>query len=350
MNFKNIFSYFILINNWVSESLEWNLKLSPNHYSLTINFIHQQDTLPIPNNPNDCNPTDIKIANDGIPFLAPRHNLHFWKDTTHGDIIYNSIGLYSLSYDWMPCGHPPVNVFTTPHYDIHFYYISEIDRDKINCPESPPAPVCSKESSPEFYINMFNNLPNHFEMDINSAVPRSGIHWHDITKEPISTLDWTNPFTIIGSYNGLISFWETMVPLNFKSNNKNSKYKENISYINKTKSTLPFSYLVEWNNTNNTNNIITIQLNGITNFTNDFSCTQCQLQLGKWTNNQCLLEYTQNGKISNIFNGCNDKNNITYTKNYKTLGIILALIFLIIIISSCFIINSPIQKNMDVLI
>ena len=83
----------------------------------------------------------------------------------------------------MPCGHNPLGVFTTPHYDMHFYYLDETERNLITCPESPPSPVCY--SKPEFFKRLTSNLSTGFTLDKDSGVPRSGVHWYDTSLNPI---------------------------------------------------------------------------------------------------------------------------------------------------------------------
>eukprot|EP00958_Prasinococcus_capsulatus_P005155 scaffold497_cov368-Prasinococcus_capsulatus_cf.AAC.19 len=37
-------------------------------------------------------------------------------------------GLNHIGFNYNPCGHPPLGVFTEPHYDAHFYYITPAER------------------------------------------------------------------------------------------------------------------------------------------------------------------------------------------------------------------------------
>ena len=73
----------------------------------------------------------------------------------------------------MPCGHPAFGVYTVPHYDVHVYYITTEEREsRIGCAESPPAPVCpDTEENQGFFNYPIRNMPNGFEVDVNSGVP-----------------------------------------------------------------------------------------------------------------------------------------------------------------------------------
>ena len=52
----------------------------------------------------------------GHPFLATRN-----LDVDLPPATVDATGFHTIGFDWQPCGHPPLGVFTVPHYDIHFY-------------------------------------------------------------------------------------------------------------------------------------------------------------------------------------------------------------------------------------
>ena len=110
------------------------------HYELTVSFHHDED-LPI-GDLTTCNPGDIQIAPDGIPYLRFRE-----FDYAFSDNIYRETGFASISLDYQACGHPPVGVFTIPHYDMHFYTDPTEVREKRTCAQPPDAPICFPSSS-----------------------------------------------------------------------------------------------------------------------------------------------------------------------------------------------------------
>ena len=50
-----------------------------------------------------------------------------------------------ISLDFNPCGHPPADVFTVPHYDAHMYMVSPKARTCMTCDIIPGKPVCNPE-------------------------------------------------------------------------------------------------------------------------------------------------------------------------------------------------------------
>lgn len=249
--------------------------VSPDRYHLSIDFKHN-NSLVVPTSSSNCDPGKMEIAPDGKPYLMAREHLYIWNSES----VYEVLGFRSMSMDWMSCGHPPVGKFTTPHYDMHFYHLDESERKQLGCSESPPAPVCSKKSQPAFYVPLENNLLPKFEMDQNSAVPRSGIHWYNFGLIPISTSDWITPITIEGSYYGNLTFWEIMTPLNFRGM---SSYSENLVYTNQSDFRLPTRYNIIWKS----NNDINIGIDG--NNYQLVNCISCQRWGGSYRNGKCLI-------------------------------------------------------------
>lgn len=108
--------------------------------------------------------------------------------------------------DWNPQGHPPAGVYTVPHFDFHFYTISEKTRAAMTA-AGPDAAAAAKPPEsrylPKGYTN--GNLP---------PVPHMGLHW-----VPSSAPEFQGkPFTatlVYGSYDGRLAFIEPMVTREF---------------------------------------------------------------------------------------------------------------------------------------
>ena len=107
-------------------------------YSLSLKMKHDPN-LPLPSEASQCDPTIIPpaIAPDGLPYFAFR-----WAYQTVPDYIKRATGIDHISVDWNPCGHPPMNVFTVPHYDFHIYLVKPEYRSCMTCDTIPGAPAC----------------------------------------------------------------------------------------------------------------------------------------------------------------------------------------------------------------
>ncbi|MFV0591833.1 MAG: DUF5602 domain-containing protein [Draconibacterium sp.] len=102
-------------------------------------------------------------------------------------------------FDWNPMGHEPPGIYDLPHFDIHFYIISNEARMDI-----PPMDTTYLDPAPDSkYIP-----PLH--MELKGLVPGMGAHWVDVTSPELSGATFTKTF-IWGSYNQEFVFWEPMI-------------------------------------------------------------------------------------------------------------------------------------------
>ena len=128
------------------------------------------------------------------PFVLPLHQKALDKTAFEHLVI-----------DWNPHGHPPGGVFTVPHFDFHFYTITNAARLAI-----PPYPLA---------MAAFDNLPpaGYIPAGYNAdpgGVPQMGKHWGDGNVAP-GTFSKT---MVYGSYNGKVIFVEPMITLDVFQN------------------------------------------------------------------------------------------------------------------------------------
>jgi len=114
--------------------------------------------------------------------------------------------------DWNPQGHEPAGVYDQPHFDFHFYMISEARRLAI-----PPYEADSLK---------FKNYPGPGYMPPNyvpgpGGVPQMGAHWVDVTAPELNGQLFTQTF-LFGSFDGYVIFYEPMITRAFL--NANSSY------------------------------------------------------------------------------------------------------------------------------
>ncbi|MEO6583140.1 MAG: DUF5602 domain-containing protein [Ferruginibacter sp.] len=105
-----------------------------------------------------------------------------------------------LVINWNVQGHPPVNIFTVPHFDFHFYTITLAEQMAI-VPYSPATAAKFDLLPPAGY------MPASYVAD-QGGIPGMGKHWEDPTLH--------TPFDhvmIYGSYNGVVNFVEPMITL-----------------------------------------------------------------------------------------------------------------------------------------
>jgi len=97
--------------------------------------------------------------------------------------------------DWWPEGHPPPNVYTVPHFDAHFYFISEQKRNAIE-----PGPA---QTFPDARY-----VPAGYVAD-SVNVPGDGMHYLNTNAPEFNGQPFTHTF-IYGFYQGDPSFIEPM--------------------------------------------------------------------------------------------------------------------------------------------
>jgi Domain of unknown function (DUF5602) len=110
-----------------------------------------------------------------------------------------------VGLDWNPHGHEPEPIYGKPHFDFHFYMMSEAERLAI-----PPYQVDSVK---------FKNFPApaYFPatyINPGGGVPQMGAHWIDFTSPELNGAPFTQTF-IYGSYNGKVNFYEPMITEDF---------------------------------------------------------------------------------------------------------------------------------------
>ena len=148
-------------------------------------------------------PTDIGVALTegaltGLPTSAPEFVFALPPEaslTPYKNAVVN----------WQPVGHPPPGVYTVPHFDVHFYMITDQQRQAITSADPEYAAKVARHPAAEFIgAGYAAGMPSE----------RMGLHWND----PNAPERQGQPFTmtfIYGSYDGAVTFSEPMVAKSF---------------------------------------------------------------------------------------------------------------------------------------
>jgi hypothetical protein len=103
--------------------------------------------------------------------------------------------------NWIPLGHPPAGVYTVPHFDFHFYTITNAQRTAIVLGDSLLTAKMMRLPEAEF-------IPAGYVTGMASE--RMGLHWRDPAAPELNGALFTHTF-IYGSYDGAMNFAEPMV-------------------------------------------------------------------------------------------------------------------------------------------
>lgn len=110
---------------------------------------------------------------------------------------YRFVGL-----GWNPAGHVPPGIYDQPHFDFHFYSITEAQRSAI-LPSDPAFDTkAARRPAPELVPAGYVQLPG--------AVPLMGAHWVDPASPELNGELFTRTF-IYGSWDGELTFAEPMI-------------------------------------------------------------------------------------------------------------------------------------------
>jgi hypothetical protein len=117
-----------------------------------------------------------------------------------------------IGFDWNPMGHPPANIYTFPHFDIHFYTISTEEQMRITA-QGDDVQKCYLKPEAEY-------APAGYILPPDTAVPRMGAHWIDPQARELNGQPFTRTF-LYGNYDGKIIFWEPMITKSFFETRQN---------------------------------------------------------------------------------------------------------------------------------
>ena len=107
-----------------------------------------------------------------------------------------------VSFSWNPHGHEPSGVYDVPHFDLHFYLMTEAERDAIN-PADPEFGTKAAKMPEATYI------PAGY-IQTPGGVPRMGAHWVDPTSPEFTPAGFSRTF-IYGFWDGEMNFLEPMI-------------------------------------------------------------------------------------------------------------------------------------------
>lgn len=111
-----------------------------------------------------------------------------------------------IGFGWNPKGHPPENIYTVPHFDIHFYTISIEEKGRITA-EGEDLERCYRKPADEY-------VPAGYILPPGTAVPRMGAHWIDPNAGELKGQPFIKTF-LYGNYDGKIIFFEPMIAKSF---------------------------------------------------------------------------------------------------------------------------------------
>ncbi|GIX06618.1 MAG: hypothetical protein KatS3mg115_1021 [Candidatus Poribacteria bacterium] len=121
------------------------------------------------------------------------------------ELVQQTTLINFIEVGYNPAGHPPMGVYTVPHFDFHYYSVPEAEVAAIDCSDMTPFP---EEMLPENHVADPPGPPPD-----GGCVPGMGIHAVDSTSPELHP-ESPAPFTetmILGAYGGKFLFIEPMI-------------------------------------------------------------------------------------------------------------------------------------------
>lgn len=115
-----------------------------------------------------------------------------------------------VGLDWNPEGHPPPDVYTVPHFDLHFYMLPEEEVEAIPAVNFPPGQEDAEPYTEPIPADQFP--PNYFREQ--ASIPQMGEHLVNATAPEFSTGEFTNTF-VWGHWDGNLHFYEPMLTVEY---------------------------------------------------------------------------------------------------------------------------------------
>jgi hypothetical protein len=112
--------------------------------------------------------------------------------------------------NWNPHGHIPEGIYTVPHFDVHFYTITQTERSKITL-KGDDLTKCRKPVPAQYAV------PGYI-LAKGAEEPMMGAHWADLSSPEFHGQPFTRTL-IYGSYDGKPAFIEPMVTSAFLASN-----------------------------------------------------------------------------------------------------------------------------------
>ncbi|WP_119068350.1 hypothetical protein [Aggregatilinea lenta] len=134
----------------------------------------------------------------------------------------------SFVMNWNPMGHPPAHIYDVPHFDLHFYTITNEERIAIEVadadtmcmvPNPPDTPgehpvLMSCETFEQATIPLPDSQMPPSYMDVGEVAPGMGNHLVNPTALEFTGEAFTHTW-IYGTYGGKLTFLEPMIANSF---------------------------------------------------------------------------------------------------------------------------------------
>ncbi|MDD5772682.1 MAG: DUF5602 domain-containing protein [bacterium] len=188
-------------------------------------------------NPVAIGVTFTQTALSGLPVIPSSKELDSFDYLLTLPKEVTAVPFTHISLDWNPYGHAPAGIYDVPHFDIHFYILTQKERDKITAKGDDLA-RCYKKPASEY-------IPSGYILQEGMEVPHMGVHWIDSSAPELNKQPFTRTL-IYGSYNGEIAFLEPMITKTFLESGPNETQTIKLPEAFQKKGYYPSEYSIKY--------------------------------------------------------------------------------------------------------
>jgi Hypothetical protein TTHB210 len=167
-------------------------------------------------NGDDGKPTELGFAFDaaalkGLP--EPPHDAEAGPPLPSQPLYFpdeaKGVAVDHATFDFVPGGHPPPGVFDLPHFDVHFFYLTQKEVEEINPKNADFAARGMKLADQKYVPEGYSAIPNTPPEE--AVVPGMGQHLVDMTVPLVPGEYKFTEIVLNGSWDGKYAFVEPMV-------------------------------------------------------------------------------------------------------------------------------------------
>ncbi|MEN8246745.1 MAG: DUF5602 domain-containing protein [Thermodesulfobacteriota bacterium] len=154
-----------------------------------------------------------EISLNGLQSEPPNDADTAWETIIPLPKEATAAGYDHIGIDWNPRGHIPDGIYNKPHFDFHFYMISQAERNNITAKGEDLVRI-NKQPTPEY-------MPEGYILPEGTEVPKMGAHAIDPSAPEFNNKPFSKTF-IYGFYDGQLVFLEPMMTKDFLTAKTNS--------------------------------------------------------------------------------------------------------------------------------
>jgi hypothetical protein len=214
---------------------------------------------------NDGKPTELGFTFDaaslqGLP--EPPHDAEAGPPLPSQPLYFpdeaKGVAVDHGTFDFVPGGHPPPGVFDLPHFDVHFFYLTQKEVEEINPQNANFAARGMKLPDEKFVPDDYGAIPNTPPEE--AVVPGMGQHLADTTVPLVPGKYKFTEVLINGSWDGKYAFAEPMLTLDYLRSKPNVTNDLKLPHEYQKTGLYPTKYSITYDAASNT---YKISLNGL---------------------------------------------------------------------------------------